>query len=686
MKIRSISIRNFRRIDDISFDLKRDLAVIVGPNAVGKTTVFEALRLAKAMLIPRASDEAIQVMVNLGASSPNVRFGPFQYDFSSLAGDTSRPVEIRIGFTLDKDDVKRVKDNLPLVAQQIAAARIGQNLDQGRLDLMQYFSSAAGRANFETAQREATQRLSALQNKPTLELSLTITEPQMVGNSSEIDQAFLMILERTIHPFKAMFSYFPADRAMPQGEVAIQLSSGDMKQQVDSHLAAPANKYARLKQVILNELILAGFDKKPVEENFNSILAYFLPGKTLKGFEQRPTGLLRVNINDEKSGRTFDIDGLSSGEKGLLLTFMLIRTGLAKGGIVLLDEPELHLHPSLCNRILPFLEESAEKIGLQILFTTHSPDLLRSALDSDKCEGFHLRSPNDISPMYTSDRTESLEALRLLGVSAAESFLSRAFVFVEGEDDKDILSAGFSEVLLTCSISGLGGRGEVEKYVKQLQKAESADELDKVHLFIFDHDRKTTGLKTSKFVLIEQLDRYCIENYLLEPELLLKIVRQFRKKDAQTVTIGDLNRAIAESWDQQLREIVVGEAYGAVQNISCAVNLGEWRFKPFADIGSYLAEQLRDTDKRLHLVLNDKWESEFIDRCNTLYADKRPQWAKEWKTVASGKEIYKALQQAFEIGPINRVKVEMAREMQRGQTPDWSELNGRLVKHLASIG
>jgi len=57
------------------------------------------------------------------------------------------------------------------------------------------------------------------------------------------------------------------------------------------------------------------------------------------------------------AGKDFDIDGMSSGEKGLILTFLIISQSIKRGGIILLDEPELHLNPAVCRLLLPFLVE-----------------------------------------------------------------------------------------------------------------------------------------------------------------------------------------------------------------------------------------------------------------------------------------------------------------------------------------
>ena len=48
-------------------------------------------------------------------------------------------------------------------------------------------------------------------------------------------------------------------------------------------------------------------------------------------------GLVSVQVKDLTTNQTFDIDSMSSGEKGLILTFLLIGNSIANGGVILID-------------------------------------------------------------------------------------------------------------------------------------------------------------------------------------------------------------------------------------------------------------------------------------------------------------------------------------------------------------
>src|SRR4051812_46067710 len=106
MYISNLVIKNFRALDDIQFELAPQINVIVGPNAIGKTTILQAIRLPKALLAPRTQNETQQVMQSLGATSPHF---PQQMQFDALARDVRKPVEVRSTYRLSSEEVARLK-------------------------------------------------------------------------------------------------------------------------------------------------------------------------------------------------------------------------------------------------------------------------------------------------------------------------------------------------------------------------------------------------------------------------------------------------------------------------------------------------------------------------------------------------------------------------------------------------
>jgi AAA15 family ATPase/GTPase len=81
----------------------------------------------------------------------------------------------------------------------------------------------------------------------------------------------------------------------------------------------------------------------------------------------------------DNSGNEFDIDALSTGEKTLLSKVLYLYFKDYNDKVILIDEPELSLHPSWQNRVLKIYENFAKLNNCQIIIATHSPHIIGSA-------------------------------------------------------------------------------------------------------------------------------------------------------------------------------------------------------------------------------------------------------------------------------------------------------------------
>jgi len=80
-----------------------------------------------------------------------------------------------------------------------------------------------------------------------------------------------------------------------------------------------------------------------------------------------------------KAGEKFSIDEISTGEKTLLSKVLYLYLKEIKDSIILIDEPELSLHPAWQNKILKLYENFAKANNCQIIIATHSPHIIGSA-------------------------------------------------------------------------------------------------------------------------------------------------------------------------------------------------------------------------------------------------------------------------------------------------------------------
>lgn len=685
MHIVNVRIRNFRGLEHIEFSPKAGMNVLVGPNAVGKTSVLEAMRLTKSLLAPRYREEASQVLVSLGAATQHMLFGEAQVDFSALAGIPTSPLEIALELSLSPEEVLTLTSSVLGLSQALVRSRLGQERASTQLDLIQFMSSPQGQAQLQAAQKDVQTYLDSIQTTKRVSLTLSM---QLLGNNLQINskdtnaQLVLQALESSCPPASALVTYFPADRALPSGEVNIQLGSADMQQQVFSHLAQPATKYNRLKQIIVNSFVLGSTAKSDLEQSFNAIFGQLLPGKKLEAIQQKPTGNLSVLIRDLKSGRVFDIDNMSSGEKGLILTFLLLKSGAAAGGLVFLDEPELHLNPAVCSRLVPFLHtEIISPLKLQLFVCTHSAEILSSALHRDDCSVFHLRTPRDATPVDRRDKAELFEILRRLGLSSMDVVSWQGTIFVEGEDDIELLSLGFPDLLSNYQIKQLGGRGEIEKDILRLQAAEKSGDIQRLNVFIFDHDSKPSSLQSTSRVRTLQWDRYSIESYLLDENILFDVVNKHAETKVESK--GALRTLLRELAMNQVTDEAVRQVYAPKEPENCGIRPKEIVGKSVAESADLLFDRIEKLRMSLAPLDRSGWIADFTKSCAERETVLRDDWDTSWRKRCNAKRVLKDLQAHLRVNAaISFLKSEMMKEMRFAKSEDWRVMESMLVQSI----
>ncbi len=306
---------------------------------------WRPFELVKALLAPRYFQETQQTLISLGALSPNFQFfGTNQIEYSALAGDATKNIRIELGLILSPAEVELLKARAANIAMGLVRSRHARNDEQAQFVLAQLLSSPGGQEELQKAQNETAAQIERLANIPTLKIELIFDlKTQSYYGTDLIAQLAFAEFEQRQPAHTTSLSYFPADRAFPAGEVNIQLGSADAGNQVQSYIGQPATKYQRLKQTLVQGIVTNQINKDWIEREFDAILTNLLPGKKFHSLAISPIGQLKILISDSTNNRIFDIDHLSSGEKGVILTFLLIRQTMAEEGILLIDEPELHL-------------------------------------------------------------------------------------------------------------------------------------------------------------------------------------------------------------------------------------------------------------------------------------------------------------------------------------------------------
>lgn len=115
-------------------------------------------------------------------------------------------------------------------------------------------------------------------------------------------------------------------------------------------------------------------------KRFTRAFDIIFPAKRFLGIENRKGN---KEVLFEENGYKMPIDKLSSGEKQIVFRggFLLKDKGANKGAVILIDEPEISLHPKWQLEILDFYKNiinSESDIHSQIFISTHSPFIIHN--------------------------------------------------------------------------------------------------------------------------------------------------------------------------------------------------------------------------------------------------------------------------------------------------------------------
>lgn len=181
-------------------------------------------------------------------------------------------------------------------------------------------------------------------------------------------------------------------------------------------------------------------DLTPVEEQSKTLLQHFF----LESINEILFRYINITISIEKETIIFHWEHnynyqhheLSSGEQSFIRLIFLIYSHDLHNGLLIIDEPELHLHPQAQKEFLKLIEEMIDKQHIQIILSTHSPSLINSKNIHNvfRCTKINGETKIYANPQHGKQSDSTL--LQLLKFDAiAKVFFVDKIILVEGDTD-----------------------------------------------------------------------------------------------------------------------------------------------------------------------------------------------------------------------------------------------------------
>ena len=385
MKIRHVSVKNFRGIRELEWDIKSDVVCLIGPGDATKTTVLDAIAYAL---------------------SPGRFLGLNDADF--YAANLEQPISVEVTVTHPPGHL--------LTESNYGLLQRGWSAEHGLLDDPVPASDAA--LTIELSVDEA------------LEPRWTVTKPG-------VEAKFISWRDRAAFQMFRIDDSINTHLAWGRGSALAALTAKDHevettltaahRQARDAAFDAPHEKLREAAEIAYAHAVSLGGSTGPP----------FRPGLEASGM----MGAAKLALHQENV--PLSNSGLGTRR---LVALALQRAGISQGSVVLIDEVEHGLEPHRLLHLLQSLSEAVTKIdedsGLgQIFLTTHSAD----AVAELKVDELHIVRSKDGHttvqrvPDAFSDADEiDPQAVTRAGAAA---LLARRVIVTEGRTEVGYLRA-----------------------------------------------------------------------------------------------------------------------------------------------------------------------------------------------------------------------------------------------------
>lgn len=552
------NILSFKYEEDINnaFKIEFDpyLSIIIGGNGSGKSTALEAMNFVFTRVLFKYCEvrdynsllpgEARRSSLVIDDRSSHISGLRLQPNWNS----ESKPQRIRISFTLDDID----NANMSHIANNYTHIK----------NIFEEYSYIKFPIDFRPINGDIKIVIDIIFNyeKSTYNVEYTDSTPDSVQFYLEHYQA--------INEAIAIHNNKHADRVKPLGSTFSMLSAFRNYNTFSLQTSLQSNPVSQLREIRRDSSYRSNHDQSGSEPAIFNIVKLklgeeylnFLKGKkdideagravnsskmvnrinnALKLFNlelhieltELRTWSYEFRFYDTKNERDLgDINSLSAGQKSIMhLIFEAYGRDDVNGGLIIIDEPEIHLHYQFQFEYLKILEKLAEEQRIQYVIVTHSEGFI-SNKTIEHVKRFSLdegRNSVVCAPDIREDQKKLIEILNNTW-AARVLFLDRVLL-VEGQDDEYFFRAAIKKLQpdLSRNITVYGVRGKdsissfksffesfgLKVYVIKDLDATGRDFYNSTVSFKYDKRTKQAGLDKRK------IDKYRNEHPDLDQQI-----------------------------------------------------------------------------------------------------------------------------------------------------------------------
>lgn len=370
--LKQLSLENFKALENIELDFAK-LNLIIGPNASGKSSIIQALALMKQTIIH--NDEG-KSGVSYELEPPDHYFSLGAFSSVVFGHDESRKIRIALEFELS-DDEKHSLNKFFEPFPDVALARLGFEVKfdisfhlQGiTVDGKYLLLVERENEDLVTARSMVYPTLSEQIYRQSLNRMIFLWEdhPDWMnipyGHIRDASRRAALFLKRII----MLFYPLPALRGLPKRSYPLS----------DSPPEVTGGSTEILGHKTANRLMhmMGSPEQDRVLDEIKRWCGRFSLNVTCHLSEDAKEVIVEIgDLIAEKTGTWVNV--LDAGFGGNQLLPVIVQGEIAPpGSLLMVEEPEIHLHPWLQAELIDFFIELVQE-GKQVLATTHSEHLL----------------------------------------------------------------------------------------------------------------------------------------------------------------------------------------------------------------------------------------------------------------------------------------------------------------------
>ena len=393
MNIKNLTVKNVKSFgDEISIDFQDNLNIFIGPNAGGKSNLMDILNITLIYFFVHSWKAGIQPDEFGGIKrkflEEHLIFEPINRFLEKHLRKLESSQQIQITFIPEKEDADNIK-----------------NVKKFQKELIEFEKIEYGTTYFQSVffpQLEGFDIDSIIGKK--LEFIIVNNNPIQISNIPLENKIFFNylrffnLLDLLIEEYNQSIkddtqkipvlypplAYFSPYRIPQARSLTITLSSVDYFNIIEKHLKGDsksisssfeiANYYFAKKLRYLDDKMETFQSEEEIKiiNDYVEKLGYKDFGYECKNKEKN----IYEGFLTQRDGTKLDLSRASGGEKEIINFLLGIFALNVKNGVVIIDEPELHLHPKWQRILLELFYDFTEKRGIQFFVVTHSPHFI----------------------------------------------------------------------------------------------------------------------------------------------------------------------------------------------------------------------------------------------------------------------------------------------------------------------